>query len=260
MVDIDLQQVSLEFDILYNNITSNQAPGLNVYEKSLFLTKAQDELIKNYFLASHNTHQEGYLGTSKREYDFSNLIVTETYNNDDKVSDVPQYYYNKNNSVLYKYPKDAFLTLNEQLVWQKDIGNGLYKYTMYQIVPIDYQMLQTLMKKPYKLPLKGQAWKLLHYSKQEDKYVEFIGNFSNKTDEVTYQIRYVKHPKPIIVARLSQIPKASGTYTIKGDSEESKGSVPPEMMEEVIQRAVEIAKNSWQGDIDHTVQMGQRSE
>lgn len=56
MVDIDLQQVSLEFDILYNNITSNQAPGLNVYEKSLFLTKAQDELIKNYFIANHNTH------------------------------------------------------------------------------------------------------------------------------------------------------------------------------------------------------------
>ena len=25
-----------EFDILYNNITSNQAPGLDAYEKSVF--------------------------------------------------------------------------------------------------------------------------------------------------------------------------------------------------------------------------------
>ena len=36
------QEVSNEFDILYNNVTSNQAPGLDEYEKSVFLTKAQD--------------------------------------------------------------------------------------------------------------------------------------------------------------------------------------------------------------------------
>lgn len=43
------EEMSNEFDVLYNNITSNQAPGLDEYEKSLFLTKAQDEIIKAYF-------------------------------------------------------------------------------------------------------------------------------------------------------------------------------------------------------------------
>ena len=43
------EEFSQEFDILYNNIASNQAPGLTEYEKSVFLTKAQDEIIKNYF-------------------------------------------------------------------------------------------------------------------------------------------------------------------------------------------------------------------
>jgi hypothetical protein len=33
-------EFSDEFDIYYNNITSNQAPGLNEYEKSVFLTEA----------------------------------------------------------------------------------------------------------------------------------------------------------------------------------------------------------------------------
>ena len=42
-------EFSNEFDVLYNNITSNQAPGLDEYEKSVFLTKAQDEIIKAYF-------------------------------------------------------------------------------------------------------------------------------------------------------------------------------------------------------------------
>ena len=35
------------FNVLYNNITSNQAPGLNSYEIDLFLTKAQYQLWKN---------------------------------------------------------------------------------------------------------------------------------------------------------------------------------------------------------------------
>ena len=43
------QEFSNEFDVLYNNIMSNQAPGLDEYEKSVFLTKAQNEILKNYF-------------------------------------------------------------------------------------------------------------------------------------------------------------------------------------------------------------------
>ena len=43
------QEFSNEFDVLYNNIMSNAAPGLDEYEKSVFLTKAQNEVLKNYF-------------------------------------------------------------------------------------------------------------------------------------------------------------------------------------------------------------------
>ena len=32
------QEFSNEFDILYNNVVGNQAPGLDTYEKSVFLT------------------------------------------------------------------------------------------------------------------------------------------------------------------------------------------------------------------------------
>ena len=43
------QEFSNEFEVLYNNIMSNQAPGLDEYEKSIFLTKAQEELVRDYF-------------------------------------------------------------------------------------------------------------------------------------------------------------------------------------------------------------------
>ena len=39
------EEFSNEFDILYNNISSNQAPGLDEYEKSVFLTQAQEALV-----------------------------------------------------------------------------------------------------------------------------------------------------------------------------------------------------------------------
>ena len=41
-----LDEFSEQFDVLYNSVTSNQAPGLSEYEKSFFLTKSQKETIK----------------------------------------------------------------------------------------------------------------------------------------------------------------------------------------------------------------------
>ena len=36
---------SVEFDRLYDNIMSNRAPGLEPYEKSMFLTRAQEAVV-----------------------------------------------------------------------------------------------------------------------------------------------------------------------------------------------------------------------
>lgn len=67
------------FDILYNNITSNQAPGLNEEEMSFFLNKAQLEVLKNHLNPKGNKYGEGFDDSSKRQIDFSKLIVTQQY-------------------------------------------------------------------------------------------------------------------------------------------------------------------------------------
>ena len=71
-----LSEFSKEFDILYNNIMSNQAPGLSEWEKSVFLTNAQLEILKNYFNPAGNKYQQGFDDSSKRQIDFSNVIET----------------------------------------------------------------------------------------------------------------------------------------------------------------------------------------
>lgn len=74
-------EFSNEFDVLYNNITSNQAPGLDEYEKSVFLTKAQDEIVKAYFNPKTNKVQEGFDGNEKRQIDFSMIMRSATFKN-----------------------------------------------------------------------------------------------------------------------------------------------------------------------------------
>ena len=72
-----LKEFSDQFDILYNSISSNQAPGLDEYEKSIFLTKAQEEIVKAYFYPITNKLQAGFDGNEKRQIDFSMLVKTE---------------------------------------------------------------------------------------------------------------------------------------------------------------------------------------
>ena len=63
---MNIPEFSTEFDVLFNNITSNQAPGLNEYEKSVFLTKAQSQLINEYFNNRTDGVGGGFDGSQRR--------------------------------------------------------------------------------------------------------------------------------------------------------------------------------------------------
>ena len=45
---MNVSEFSQGFDILYNNISNNTAPGLEEFEKSFILTQAQEEILKNH--------------------------------------------------------------------------------------------------------------------------------------------------------------------------------------------------------------------
>ena len=149
-----LEEFSTEFDVLYNSITSNAAPGFNDYEKSVLLTLAQEELIKSYFVANNNTTGVGLDGSQKRHYDFSTLIKVKTLNNiiDSILTtgvDVPVFNKDANNTFLV--PNDVFLVLNEYLT---------VKNNSYTVFPISYDSYNLLMSKPFPYPNKRQAWRL----------------------------------------------------------------------------------------------------
>ena len=234
------QEFSNEFDVLYNNIASNAAPGINSYEKSVLLTKAQDELIKNYFNPQGNKYKEGFDGSAKRQIDFSGLIsVANGTLLDQQGFDL--------RAKVFKIPTDVFLIINESIVTNTGIK---------QIIPIKFDEYTRLMSKPYKEPLKFQAWRLITDGDiNSGVTVEIIPN-SQETVE-SYTLRYVRRPKPIILANLKS---EYGDVSINGETEISQCELNPLVHREILQRAVELAKITYLGDANGVIQSGQRAE
>lgn len=174
-----IQEMSTEFDVLYNNITSNQAPGLNEYEKSVFLTKAQSQLVNEYFNSRTDGFGGGYDGSQKRQYDFSGLIRTEKlYNVNTFKSRVDQDERLDKRSQVFLFPTNYYLAVNEI------ISDGKWQYS---VIPIDYAEYGRLMMKPYSFPVKRSAWRLLTDKKNcnyvhEDKDGNDLGNVPAPAD------------------------------------------------------------------------------
>ena len=253
-----VNEMSDAFDVLYNNITSNAAPGLNEYEKSVFLTKAQDELIKNYLNPQGNKYREGFDGSAKRQIDFSKLIQSV-----DITPVVPEDSFDDRARTI-TFPSDTFVIINEMLL----LKSGNTKAGTRQVVPITYDEYTRLMSKPYKEPLKNQAWRIITGQKSventELSLVELIINNNDLNKTITYKLRYVRRPRPIIVANLASA--VGDNVSLGGETGPSECELDPVIHEEILQRAVELAKaayaadQSGQAQLQNQMTVGQRSE
>lgn len=313
------QEFSDEFEILYNSITSNQAPGLDEYEKSVFLTKAQDEIIKAYFNPRSNKTQEGFDGNERRQIDFSmitrireyprsielqfnkledlstkasnvesilnryniyldkdkyntiNGIIIKELDNNILLIDVdnPQNFYasisNKNDfniintfnpdlpeqTIQFKPFFPSFFDLRdntEAIVLPKDSLIIINEYTEVErfdqsirlsTIPISFTEYSRLTSKPYKRPLKDQAWRILD-NNNGNKMSEIIVGPSDIINK--YVIRYIKKPRAIRLNTFDGV-------TLDGDSTEQSCELDPILHPEILQRAVELAKAAYQSDI-----------
>jgi hypothetical protein len=246
---MDYIELSNLFSVLYNNITSNQAPGLTEYEKSVFLTKAQDEVLKNYFNPKGNKYQEGFDGNQKRQIDFSAIT---------NVSSVTSFgnalFDERANSKSATLPDGVWMIVNEKVQVAR---NG--SQVSLTVIPVTFDEYDRLMSKVYKRPLLYQAWRLIH--NQSSNQVDLV---VGPTDVINkYTLRYIRKPKPIIVGDLDGL--SIDGYTFGNGTNKTTGCELDSILhEEIVQRAVELAKISWTAtsndNVQTVVQAGQRSE
>ena len=246
------EEFSNEFDVLYNSITSNQAPGLDEYEKSVFLTKAQSEILREYFNSRVDGTNGGFDGSQKRQYDFSFLIKTAVLEantaNEGEEEYIPKI---NNRDYLFNFPEDYFLSINE--VIRDDESSNKF----YSVVSISYSDYQRLMTKPYAYPPKRVAWRLFIGTIQktlEDTtkvtvpVAEIIGKFVGNSDNWDYTLRYVKKPNPIILINLTD-----DDLSIEGKKTKTPCEFPSQLHQEILERAVTLAKIAYQAGSTATI-------
>ena len=263
-------EFSNEFDILYNSITSNQAPGIDEYEKSVFLTKAQSEIIKEYFNSRVDGANGGFDGSQKRQYDFSQLITTKEIEAIDEknLKDDNKLYHICNDSLIFELPKDYFLIINEAIKevitissTDSNTDSSTTSTIQYSVIGISYSDYQRLMQKPYPYPPKKSMWRLITNNNVditpkdnigEEKImskvlIEIIGKFKDsKNSDKKYVLRYIKKPSPIILVNI-------GDLTIDDLSEETPCDLPEQLHKEILERAVTLAKIAYQGGSTSTL-------
>lgn len=293
-------EFSNSFDIRYNNIMSNQSPGLDEYEKSVVLTAAELELVKNYFNPKGNKYQEGYDDSAKRQYDFSTITeikrytkgfshynlmgleITEDDINEINFREILQYTGEMQDYIgmdqvsvfpmrtrdinvhRYKYtlPNDFMYFISEEAELERLI-NGKKVYRNAMVTPIDYNQLNVLRGSTYKFPVQNECWRVLN-KKEITTDAEILTPYASEI--VNYAMRYVRKPKPIILINIGNV---YGT-TIEGEwgeglpddvSDAQVCELPEAMHDEIVQRAVEIAKATYRtGETEALINIGQRTE
>lgn len=241
-------EFSNEFDIHYNAIASQSNPGLDVYEKSVFLTKAQLEIVKNYYTPEGNKYKKGFENTQKRRVDLEELVKTD--NSTVKIVTTSNI---SNNSQFFKIPDDVFLMVYESA---KIKTNDCFNNTYLNVIPKTHDEFNIQEKNPFKQPDKSVVWRM---------NVSKIGNFKvvellNPFEIIEYKIRYIKYPKPIILKNLNdEFPGEN--LTIDGFFNEQTSELHPEIHREILDRAVELALRDYKPqNLESKVQLDSRNE
>ena len=236
-------EFSNEFDILYNNITSNQAPGLDKYEKSVFLTKAQEDIVLAYYTGKNESgdYFEGseevrqYLHTLIREYKYINPIKAGNYNTLIGISSKSKFFFldlDHEGSIEY----DEIIAILAEYV--KVEGEKKVK-----VVPITTDEFLRIENNPFRGPSKSRVLKLDNsISSNHGDDTHYIGRVSELVTDHNiseYIIRVLIKPTPIILETLS------GDLSINGKQEETECMLHSFLHRKILDRAVLLAKASF---------------
>lgn len=242
-------EFSNEFDIYYNSIASNNAPGLDLYEKSVYLTKAQLEIVKNYFNFKGNKYQEGFESSTKRRDDLKELVtdfkgtvkITTTIGID-------------SNSQIFEIPNNVFLPLQETAKVSSSDSCVNNKIINIKVITHDEYNIQK--NNPFKKPNKDIIWKLDISSVNNSKVVELLSPYTI----TQYNLRYVKRPEPIVLTNLTTSFLNEG-LSVDGVSTSQTCKLSESIHREIIDRAVELALSDYkQNNLAIKTQLNSRNE
>ena len=233
---MDTNEFNIRFNIEYNNITSNAAPGLTLEEKSIFLTKAQETICLGIY--------NGIIGGAPFEADeaarraLSNL--TKTVSLSASLETLPEdVVILGSDSKVYSLPSDIWFITYESAILEGLAPECLNPFTAL-VVPVTQDVYYKVHDNPFRGPSKDRVLRLDlgQHSINEEKRT--LVELSTKYTIKSYLVRYMRRPLPII---LDQLPSDS---TIWGLSERTECELPESLHSLILQEAVKEAKATYQ--------------
>lgn len=222
-----LSEFSNEFDILLNSYrdikdfgltNSNISFEVDEYEKSVFLTNAQRELVIQLYTGRNNLNGYSYEETEEIRRYLSSLNDTKEL---EKITSNLIPISNKNN--FYKLPDNTLYITIEQV---KLISNNPCINNKYiQVKPIRRDSYIKYMQNPFKRPNKDFAYRIDH----NNNIVEIIHDLELST----YKVGLLIKPSPIILEDLNYL-------SIDGVSIASECILPDILHKEILIRAVQL--------------------
>lgn len=221
------EEWSLEFDLLYQNITSNQAPGLEEYEKSVFLTRAQEAVV----IGLYNGTITNPFESTEELTDYLAVLVKQA---DGTLvqSGVPHIV---SDSSVYSLPSDMlFRTYESCKVNLGDCGE-----TNVIVVPVTQDEFWRTSRNPFKGDNKRRVLRLA-YSKFESGGEQHYSELVSKYPITSYTVRYLSRPEPIILKTLG-----SNEPSIDGKKQASTCKLNEALHRIILNEAVKAAKEVW---------------
>lgn len=219
---MDVQELSNLFDTLLQPYITKDVSGeqntlaFDEYEKSIFLTKAQEQIVLELYQKLEQSEEN-------RKY-LSNLIKTGNYV---PVGEQDETLIN-NTFKSYKVEiKDSVLFMIYEQCTLSDENNCINNKIV-SVVPTIYDDLDKVLKNPFKSPNNRKVIRL-----DFDNKIELISKYNISN----YKIRYLKKPNPIILVKLEDL-------NIDKKQEVSNGETNPILHERIVQRAVQLAVQS----------------
>lgn len=221
------EEFSNEFDTLLNSYSNIKAFGktpstveLDEYEKSVFLTNAQEEIVIGMYNGK-NSFGDSFERTEEIRRYLSDLIKTYT-TTDKKVG----YTGLSKSSVFFELPDDLWF-ITYEAVNLKDDGLGCMSGEDISVIPITQDEYHRIRKNPFRGTNERRALRL----DLSGKVVEIVSKYNVES----YLVRYLSRPAPIILTDLTD------NLSINGISVKTECELNPVIHRAILERAVKLA-------------------
>ena len=197
------EEFSNEFDILASSYRRFKALDhmeqldsldFNEYEKSVYLTKAQEDIVKELYTGKYTGESFESSEKLRRELEF--LVEQHTYSTDNEENDnIEMLSDGKYTHTVYSLPDNLLYIVYEQVSWQTD--NECLNSLLADVYPVTHDEYWRVRNNPFRGPSTKRVLRLDKGSTE----VELVS--SNPIGE--YIIRYLRKPDPIVVDVLPEV-------------------------------------------------------